>query len=155
MLKRQIELAKYITEYSKSQIDTWRQIPRLALYANGITGWNGSYYTAYAMGLLRLESGMKYGGYSITVDLATGNITRFNQLLNLEESYTAVLELCALDYKELDAMALKERLIIAAERPYGTYTDVNKVAEVREQYKHIKKYYIREGDIPAPYYGYG
>lgn len=147
---KQYELVERIQEYSQDQVDIWKQIPYAALMKNGITGWSGTYATAYHMGLWRLESGQytKIGGYYLTVDLETGKITNFNKPAN---TYHSIRLICQLDLDELDAQSILNNL--QSDLEYKSYTQKEAILENHKRYNHIKPIYERIGPVKEPYYG--
>ena len=148
--EKQISLAKEINEYSKSQVDYWRQIPYECLRVDGYSGWSGTYATAYSMGLWRLESGQFHGGYHVTVDLMTGELCFFNKPINYNIHATTINRL---DLEELDAKATLLRLV-SEDISIRCYTNIDKIKENQAWYSHIDKIYTRNEPIPDPYYGW-
>ena len=65
--KQADKLVQWIRDYSTSQKSLWRKIPYLALEADGRTGYNDNYGRAYSSGLWHI-------GYSMYVDLESGNL---------------------------------------------------------------------------------
>lgn len=148
----QINLARKINEYCKSQVDDWRRVPYLALMTDGITGWNGTYATAYDMGVWRLESGQKYG-YYLTIDLSTGELCNFNRKLDFSNMYD-VRDICKLEADELDAKRICDSLEKQSKEEYRSYTNIDKIRENHKRYAHITPTFIRIKPIPQPYYGF-
>ena len=151
MEHKQVQLAKLINEYSKSQVDLWRQIPYLAVKYDGITGWCGTLDTAYRMGLWRLDSCIRHGGYSITVDLETGSLTEFDKPIDFECYGTARL-ICQIDMDELDAQ--KQINWLQNIEEFRDYTNIEAYKKNQLKWSHIDKIYTRTGTIPAPVYGW-
>lgn len=154
MKNKQRELAQFICDYTKSQVDLWRQIPYLALRSDGISGWCGTKSTAYRMGYWRLESGIFNGGYSYTVDLDTGELTRFDKSLDLN-IYSTVRQICQIDEYNLNAQAIINRFTEESQEEHRSYTNSAKILENIKEYSYIEKEYRRKGQRPKAYYGYG
>lgn len=68
------ELIAAIRARSLAQKALWQRIPYLALMANGIGGFSDGLSVAYHRGYWRLEPTLRNGGYSVFVDLATGEL---------------------------------------------------------------------------------
>lgn len=150
----QIKLAQDIQAYSISQVELWRRVPYLALMCDGLTGWSGGYSTAYSMGLWRLGSCIQHGGYTITVDLESGNLTLYDKPINFDMYSHIIRLICQIDAKNLDAKVLVNWLEFQSNEKPKSYTNIDDIIENHQKYSHIEPRYIRQGKIPKPYYGW-
>jgi hypothetical protein len=79
------ELAQKVRGIVQSQVEVWRELPMLALQADGKFGYNSNLRNMYMHGLVRVGSGKHFandpeqrptGLYGVFIDCATGNILR-------------------------------------------------------------------------------
>ena len=73
--KEKDQLATEIRDCAKAQADLWKQIPNLALQADGRSGYNDMYALAYRMRVWPIHS--QNGRYDAYIDLQTGEIVHF------------------------------------------------------------------------------
>lgn len=74
IFKTKKKLVEQIREYVRSQKELWRQIPYLALQADGRGSFSDVYTRAYNVGVWPLEASIKDGYYQVMIDLATGEL---------------------------------------------------------------------------------
>ena len=155
-----------VRKTSRDQVDLWRQVPWLALQADGRTGYLDKYSYAYYYGFWDLDvtSSTDLLGISdvsgITVDLETGELMRARSvyeprapehLYRLEESNPEAAserEVLALLHRPelLDAQEVVRHLKEQAKRTYWKGYDIKEVegwrAEIIEKYD-LKLVYSR------------
>jgi len=120
------ELITAIRARSREQKALWQRIPYLALQANGIGGFSDSLQVAYSSGYWRLEPTIRTGGYSVFVDLATGELV--NPYMKETPAWDDDVLLVAKDPDCLDAQALIDQLEAEAK---GTSTASLSLAELK------------------------
>lgn len=67
-------LIKQIRQYSRSQKESWRRVPLLALKADGRTGHSDHYSRAYYNGFWTLERKGRFNHPEVFVDLESGEL---------------------------------------------------------------------------------
>lgn len=72
-----------IIAQTKAQIDLWRQVPYLALMADGKTGYSNVYSQAYRLGMYRI-SGTAEGLFGLYVDCDSGDLLWLRGKVDLE-----------------------------------------------------------------------
>ncbi len=136
LLAARDELVAAARRASRAQVDLWRQVPWLALQADGRSGYLDKYSYAYFYGYWELERGC----CGVSVDLETGE---------LMSSYTAIDEwtgdehvnpasdgsiLCLLSNpKLLDAAAVLEKLREKAKEPTFEHYNEDEIRQWREE----------------------
>ncbi|MDD4877969.1 MAG: hypothetical protein PHO02_02950 [Candidatus Nanoarchaeia archaeon] len=133
-------LIEGIKEYSESQMDTWREIPSLALEADGRTGFSDSLALAYYDGYWRIESSIgRQGYYSVFVELETGSLVKEPSIKSSTPEKSGLLRLIA-HLNELNAAEIKKCLKKSAECPYGSgynAEDIKNHERQRERYRRL------------------
>lgn len=138
-----------IRQYSRSQRETWRKVPYLALLADGRGNFNELYSLAYQEGYWALCSSNVYGDYQAAVKLYTGEIidpkrfsangVYFGATNNPHQfvipeymlaSQHAVLNLIPFYEYELDAGLVIGQLKEESEQPYPDWYDLAKRNEI-------------------------
>ena len=138
------QLIAAIRARSREQKALWQRIPYLALQANGIGGFSDSFQVAYVSGYWRLGPTIRDGGYSVFVDLATGELV--NPYMKETPAHDDDVLLIAKNPDCLDAKTLIVQLEAQAK---GTSTASMSLAELKvwrqEQIAELglKKVYTR------------
>ena len=155
------KIVEEISNYSKSQKNLWQKIPLLALEADGISGFNDNYSRAYREGFWALEGSIDENGYSIYVDLSSGELidaysaSKVFSICNLKISKNSMLEPAqkekilklAFNIKELNAQNIVNSLKKESKQPYSSYYDSSKQKKWRTKTKtelNLPKKYTRE-----------
>ncbi|QIG77696.1 hypothetical protein EVB64_109 [Rhizobium phage RHph_TM61] len=101
-LEEVLETKKYyinsLREYSRKQVDLWRQVPWLALQAQGRSGWSDAYGRCIRNGIWTINSATNGGYCATSVDCDSGELMYFNKPMR-----DNCKELMLIDPKELDA----------------------------------------------------
>jgi hypothetical protein len=156
LLQLKKELVDGIRNYARAQKELWRQIPCLALEADGRTGFSDSRARAYQFGYWTLTSSEDrlLGGYGIYVDCATGELIRPSKPNEMaHDNY--VLALAYFSFRELDAAGIIEELRRHAQEPIGScYSaeEQKKHEEWREKKRkelNLQRVYVRKQHFPA------
>jgi hypothetical protein len=139
-------LVAALRKFSTDQVELWKQIPWLALQAEGISGYSDEGVSRYAAGYLRLLS--QGGYYRVFIDLDSGEICSSMRPINLANDY----DVLQLNEKHLNAQGYIDELIEYAKRPMWRGYDEKKVKAWRE--KQIRQYnlsprYVRRGPREA------
>jgi hypothetical protein len=124
------ELINSVRDYSMNQVELWKQIPRLALEADGRSGWSDQYYLAYARKLWRLME--PPDSPATFVFLVTGDIVHRTQRDLVHASENSVLQLAA-NIDALDAQQIVTRLKNQIDQPHESYMDKEKSERYRQQ----------------------
>lgn len=82
-------VAQSVRVFSRSQVDTWRQLPYLALQADGNNGYSSFNKKLYTYGMLQV-AGKSEGLYGTYVDCESGDILSLYGELDLERVATDV-----------------------------------------------------------------
>lgn len=131
---------------SKAQVDLWRQIPWLALQADGRTGHLDQYADAFYSGYWVFNQGpnTSWSGASVNtgvcVDLETGELMGSYSALDSDwgnkppvpASAEGILRILAVP-EQLDAESIVERLKKKAEQPTGSYYNEEEKRQWRER----------------------
>jgi hypothetical protein len=155
------QLLSLINQYSESQKELWREIPYLALEADGRDGFSDNYRRAYKSGFWALDSSNLNGYCTVYVDLATGklvdayfasdsfrvvgyNIPKESQIkpANEENIILLAFNMEELDAREIIASLKKERKI-----SYVSYKDAEEQEAWRERTRKelgLKRKYSRK-----------
>ena len=137
------DLVNSIRELSKSQKDTWQQVPFLALQADGRTGFSDQYSRAYCQGYWAVASTVRSGSYSVYVDLETGElVSAFDPRKQARDEDILMI---APNLNQIDAVSLVIELAKDPERPVGSYYNAQKQEKWRQE--TLKEYNLR----PAEY----
>ncbi len=123
----QKQLVQALRDRSHEQVEFWRQVPYLALQADGRTGHLDQYSCAFYHGYWQLHSSEHSGYYHVYVDLETGDLVSASNVEQLA-SDDAVLNLNA---DELDAEKLVAELIEEGKEEHGSYYS----AEAKEEWR--------------------
>jgi hypothetical protein len=127
-----IGLAEGIRAFSQSQVDSWKQLPYLALQAEGTSGYSSFRSKLYRHGLLHVV-GQAEGLYGTFIDCNNGNILR--QFGKLEPNRIAsdadVVEAWLPQGEKFNAQKWLEQYQAAAVEPHKSYASRSEV-DVRE-----------------------
>jgi hypothetical protein len=144
-------LVQSVRDYSKAQVDYWKQVPSLALEADGRSGYNDDFARAYHyLTWPVLQENITWGSYKAFVSLETGEIINYPRWLapigghdgeidiNNDETRKSevadedtVLRL-ANQLENLDAVALVDSLKKYAKTPYWRDYDPTKIIAWRK-----------------------
>lgn len=119
-------LVRGIREFARSQVETWRRVPYLALEADGRSGFSDNYARAYRQGVWAVEASVRDGSYTVYVDLATGDLVNpfsFHEQARCVDAYDSHVLALATSIDQLDAEALVVSLEAAARKPVASYYD--------------------------------
>ncbi len=106
--QRAKELVASIREWCRSQKELWRQVPNLALEANGRQGFCRYYERAYESGYWAIQISRVDDNYTVYVDLATGELV--DPYYQKELAKDVAILRCALNLQEFDAANLIKEL---------------------------------------------
>ena len=119
-LKQKIEdirkdLVEMIREHSRSQKELWRQVPYLALEADGRDGYSDNYSRAYHTGYWAIDAGVVRGHYTVYVDLENGDLV--DPYSPDEPAWDGDVLRLANSVKELNAKKILKELKEEAQEP--------------------------------------
>lgn len=138
--RMQHELAEAVREYSRSQVELWRQLPWFVLQSQGRTGWGPGH--EYSVGVRILPSLDAHGYHIGCVDLETGELiyTPKNQsdIRPIRDAQVLQIKLEELDAKTV--LALYKKL---AKEETGSYYDAQEQRQKRREL--AKRYGLSEG----------
>jgi hypothetical protein len=128
-------LIRTVHEYVESQKKLWRQVPWLALQADGRDGWSNHYANAYCNGLWIVGESSN-GYYNSFIDCATGKLVGY-KFKPLPDCF--VLDLVT-ELDDLNAQTIVESLKEEAKKERPSYYSVEewKDAENRRKRKAIE-----------------
>ena len=129
-------LALGIRDYVKSQVDTWKLVPHLALEADGRSGFSDNYARAYRQGVWAIEASVRNGSYTVYVDLASGELVNpfaFHEQGRVVAAYDSDVLQLATRRDQIDASMLVADLKKAAKRPVASYYDTVQQVRWREE----------------------
>lgn len=129
-------LLEDIREYSENRKEEWQRIPYLALKADGRSGWNDRYQTAYLHGFWWLGVYNQNGHRAAKVDLETGRIVGPNSQSG--PAPTTEFEAEVVDYVRENSGEKYSELV----RDYEPSSDVSK-----SKVKDIWSEMVRNGDL--------
>lgn len=133
------ELVAAIQSESVSKRHLWCKIPRLALLADGLTGWSDG--SEYKLGIIKLKSGLA-SYYDLTLDLSSGLISNWDKLASVR----ALLAVVIPDPQEL--IDYYEGIIKSGPRSYTDLESYNK--NINTWGARIGDQYVRLSPIPTP-----
>lgn len=146
-----LKLAGEVRELCKAQVDIWREIPWLAIEADGRDSWT-HISTLGFLGLWRIDADQHW--YSLMVDCNSGELLRGLKPAEADD----IIALSA-RHDLFDAAHVRERLIRQAKFPYkGPFGGQGRLAyerkwdgrkERRRKTLGIEKMYTRKMAIPS------
>jgi hypothetical protein len=117
------EVAEGVRVFSQSQVDIWRQLPYLALQADGNGGFSHINSKLYRYGMLHI-AGDSEGLWGTFIDCDNGNILSLKGKPELDSLATdrEVLEAWLPEGKNFNAQRYLEHYQAAAVVPYKSYS---------------------------------
>jgi hypothetical protein len=131
-------LAEEIREYSRSQVELWRQVPWLALQATGRDGGMGNYSHAYCSGSWVLRTHSSALQFLPYIECSTGEIFCYHDLVVGPETDDGIIALSK-SLGLLDASAVIEQLKQEASAPRPSWISREDAARRDEERQRLAK----------------
>ena len=133
------ELIDKIREVSRSQKDTWQQIPFLALQADGRSGYSDQYARAYTQGYWAVRATVRNGSYAVYVDLETGELVNAFNSRKVAEDEDVLLIASSLN--QIDVASLIKELRKQVKQPTSPSYNVQEQEKWRQEI--LKEYNLK------------
>ena len=143
LLEQRDSLTEGIREFCRLQKNSWQRVPLLALYANGMGGYNDMYSSAYHHGYWNINSSVTSGHYTVYVDLDSGELIDAGSVSGMaimdhvltptgQMRLADAEDIVRLDFQDLDAQIVIDNLEARARKDVkkeNKYLTSNKTPE--------------------------